>query len=223
MDPFCSLWVAGFVLLLLRWREESGRGLELGMLALLCGAMWVKISLLPLLALPVLVLIFDGRWRAPLCLLRPALLFGALPFVWWLATLWAIDGLHKILDDFRDQAAQFNFTGNYLDRFAIEMLLLFQLFPLVLLLRALEPRRERALWVALGLILVATWGFRLPPIARLYLPIPALMAAIAVPRLFARLGERALSLVLAAYLLGNYGVAVLGLLRETGRLPGGGG
>ena len=209
MDPFCSLWTLGFVGLLMRWRERPGRGQELAMVALLITGLWIKISLAPLCGLPFLVRLLGGP-RRPLELARTIAVFCGIPVLAWLATLYAIGAFDRILVDAEDQFSQFNYTGNFMGRFGQEMVLLFQVAPLLLLLRAPKAQERaaaRTVALTLAVILLATWGFKFPPIARLYLPLVGLQAVIVAPRLVASVKAPVLITLVTLWLAVNYALA----------------
>ena len=212
MDPFCNLWAVCVVACCLMDRARRSLPVRLVLFAFLATGPLVKISLLPLLAVPALVRLWDDGWRRPQGAVRDGLLFGLAPLGLWIGVLWGMDGLHLLFDDMHDQATQFGFDLAYAKNFAVEMALLFQIFPLLLVLRGPEPGKELPVWLALGIILLATWGFRLPAIPRLYLPVMSMLAILAAPRWRARLGPRWGGRLLALYLVGNYAVAVLGLV-----------
>ena len=190
MDPFCNLWAVAAVALLIRVRAGGGAGTRaLFMLVLATGPL-VKISLFPLLALPAAsAFLWPAEREGRASGAARALLAWALPplAVWVFVLAWC-GALHLAFHDMRDQATQFAIDRRYLVNFTLEMALLFQLFPLVFLLRPARPWSdgERVVWLALALVLVGTWIFRLPAIPRLYLPVTSFLAVLAAPRIVGR-------------------------------------
>jgi len=219
MDPFCSLWTIAAVALLVRIRAGAGHRERLALAVLLATGPLVKISLFPLLALPAACAFLapvPGERRLPAAL-RAVPAYAVLPVGVWLGALAVTGALGIAFDDMHDQATQFAVDARYLRMFGIEMALLFQVAPLVV---ALRPRLagvvagEAPVWLAAGLLLAATWAFRLPAIPRLYLPLTALLAVLAAPRLVDLLPRRwpiALGLWAGAnYALGAVALVALG-------------
>ncbi len=215
MDPFCHFQALVALVFAVRWSEQRRATDGVALFLVLASGLFVKISLLPLLALPSLVGLVRGRFRAWKQPLVDGLRFGVLPAATWLAGLFAIGAIEAGFADMHDQATQFRIDLGYLRLFGTEMLLLFQAFPLVALVwlrgrgRELDVATARVVWLALGLVLLATWGFRFPHIARIYLPLVGMLAVLAAPclrRLRHPLGW------LTAFVVANASLSLYGLL-----------
>jgi hypothetical protein len=210
LDPFCAAWTTAHLLVSLRWAERR-RATDLAALVLLAtSGLFLKSSFLPALAFPLLCALLHGE-RAPLRLLGLGALTALVPLA--LALLFQAFLLPHTgaADDLAHFARAWRLDPRQLRQFALEMALLFQLYPALLLRSRLVPG-ERPAATALGLFLASVWAFGLPAVPRLYLPALGFLVALCVPRLVAALGLRHARHVLAGAGLVNLALAVAGLV-----------
>ncbi len=209
LDPFCAVWITASLLLSLRWSERR-RGSDLLWLSLLgTSGLFLKSSFLPALALPSLVAWLAGE-RGAKRLLGSFFLTALLPLAIALAFQRALLPETSATGDLEHLAAAWKLDSTQIAHFALEMALLFQLYPLALL-GTWRDRPARSGLVALGLLLASTWAFGLPAVPRLYLPALGVLVALAVPRIHVALGPRATLRLLAVSGLFNLGIAAAGL------------
>lgn len=208
LDPFCcmfTVWVMSLSLAACRRPTLAGIGV---LTLVLTGAQLVKVSTLPLLAVPAVYAIAIHGLRSTrtlvLALGPPALTSTAV-----LALLLSTGSLERLGVDFEHLAASHDFRRSHLTHFAVEMVLLFQLFPL-LFARRPASRTHAATYAVGALILAGTWATGLPPIPRLYLPMVPVIAIACAPFWERVFGSRA-RLALRGYLAANLAVSAIGL------------
>ena len=151
-----------------------------------------------------------GRERAPARLATTFVLTALVPLALALAFQRALFPETSAGDDLAHLAASWRLDARDLRDFALEMALLFQLWP-SLLLRGRFARAERVVAAALVLYLASVWGFGLPAVPRLYLPALGFLVALGVPRLHAALGPRGALRALVVSGLVNVAIAAAGL------------
>ncbi len=127
-----------------------------------------------------------------------------------------LEGLGTLADgatDIRHLLRSWTLRRDQVMHFVVEMLLLFQLFPLVLALprSVLAQPLTRLTALVMLALLAATWFFRLPAVPRLYLPVLVLITPLAAIGLRRLLEPRLRTRVLCAYLGMNYGICVVAL------------
>lgn len=216
LDPFCALIATAVLVATLEQAREPRRGRAAWLGVLLTLGLFTKISLLPLLAVPPLVLAARAPGRRLATLVRAGLAFSLPPLVIWGAALWLVTGGGPTTTEPGHLLKTWELDARQLRNFGIEMVLLLQAFPVLLLLRRREwSADERAVGMVLILLLAATWAFRLPAIPRLYLPTVGLMAVLGAAQLAQLLPPRLVSTVVALYLLANYGLGIVGLLGQV--------
>jgi len=211
LDPFAALWATSMALAALRWQERPSHGsATLLFLAQLTGC-FIKLSYFPLLALPALVALAGGGPGRFARTLRAAFWFGALPALPAIAYIAAVPGFGNFGGEMNQAAAASNLVFRELGAFSVEVALVLQAFPLLIVAswsRLTPPGRGVVLG---GLALLASLlALRLPDVHRLYLPLVGLFAAGSAPVLVARVERRLLIPLLAAYAAAN--VAILALM-----------
>ncbi|MFQ5507153.1 MAG: hypothetical protein ACE5F1_20475, partial [Planctomycetota bacterium] len=218
LDPFCALCATLLVLELPGWIRQPDRPRGARIVALQVLGLFLKISYLPMLAVPALATIVAGRFSGPAPrkdrrALRAICLFGLLPLLPWISFLSLGPGSGSFLREPTHLLASWNLRGHQLANFAFEMLLLFQVLPLFLLVRrGVGPRIQKTVVVALACMLLATWAFKLPPIPRLYLPVLGFLVALAAPAIQHTLEGARLRAFVGAYLVLNYAAAIYGIV-----------
>lgn len=215
LDNACAALALASVLAADAWCRRPGIARALGLLALLVAALFTKTSCLPVLVAPAAAAWLyhapGARRRRALCVglaLAAAAVLVALAYLRWLG------GVSRGANDMQHLFASWVWRRDQLLRFALEMALLFQLFPLVPILHrgVLSGPLARLVALTLASFLLATWAFHLPAVPRLYLPALALGAPLCAAGAAQLLGPELRTRALGAYAFANYAVAVIGLL-----------
>jgi len=211
LDPFCGALVLGAAAASLRL-VEGFRGAWAALLFLIqvLGA-FTKVSYLPALAIPALVLKVKGAsWPRAL---SAGVVHGAVPLALVLVFIALVPGRESAGRDFAHLANAWRLSPQELRHFAIEMALLFQVWPLVLFVRRRQLLSGRALLACAALVLASTWAFKLPAVPRLYLPVLGLGLAGAAGAVDGWLGARRARVGLVVLIAANYAVAIWGTFR----------
>lgn len=208
IDPFCGAAMLGAAALSLRitdhFRWSTGAGLFLVQVL----GVFTKASYLPALAIPALVLKLRGGSWSRSCLATG--IFGLLPLAIMLSFVELVPGGDTAGRDFGQFLNAWHLSSQELQHFAVEMLLLFQFWPILLIGCRRHLGGGIPILTCALLILISTWIFKLPAVPRLYLPVLGLGLA-GASHATSRLVEHRLALpALLAVLLANYGVAVFG-------------
>lgn len=212
MDPFCNVWALIVVLFVVRLWERLDRATYAILVAALCTSVLIKVSLLPLLVVPVIAPVVYSKSIDYRRLVLNLCLCVALPLFVLVGWGIVLGDWHSVWRDMGHLSNQYSYNWSHLKHFTIEMALLFQLFPLLLILFPPKGRGARVMIVSLGLILLTTWGFSLPPIPRLYLPVLSLTVVLVVLGLARRFQICQLRSWLAIYASMNYAIATVGLI-----------
>ncbi len=218
LDPFVSTAALAAVLLTFRiLRSPAKKVAGLGLAALQASALFLKSSYLPWLAAPALLAFVGCKEGRLATTLRFGLLYGVLPLVPALIFLNVAHGeLQSATKDMADLASSWTLSSGELKRFALEMVLLFQWLPLAFVF-TLRPRDSRilGLLLCLALVLLSVWSFRLPAIARLYLPVLSVLVAACFAHLAGRVSERAVIAMVVVHAAINYAFAAYVLLHHV--------
>lgn len=216
LDPFTAAFATLVVLATLRWLERRDVGSALAMLAAVYGASSVKLASLAVLAAPPLVALVCARGKR-----KSAVVVGLAAGILPLLTLFAYARFALERPMFSAELVEMwsrNIpTRKSLQNFLVEMALLLQFVPFVLLGRARAIGRE-----ALGTLLVAgTFWLSVASIglhddARLYLPVLGLAVAGSTPSLLAMVPARWIVGATALFAAGNLAVAAVGLMALRG-------
>ena len=179
--------------------------------------LFTKNSYLPFLIAPAILVWLRGpapRWPA---IGNSLAVFAGVPALLATAFVWSVPGIQAAGSDAVKLFASWDLSGDKLLHFAVEMVLLFQLLPLLLVLRfqhtPAPPERlgVAVLWIALVYTL-ALWSFGLPAVPRLYLPTLFVGMAVLTSGLEGLGSHRLGGWLLAGHLAANYGIGIVGLL-----------
>lgn len=192
-----------------RTQRFAGAGVLLALIHTL--GLLNKYAYLPALAIPLVVEVVAGSRNLGRALVlalacaAPAIL--ALGF--WVRT---VAGPEGTVGDFQHLASVWTLDGKQVLHFAIEMLLLLQIWPLVLWMsRGERSAKERAMVACLVLLVVSVCVFRLPAVPRLYLPAVAPLAALAAAFVARRWDLARVRRGFYALVALNYAAAVAGV------------
>lgn len=210
IDPFCGAAMLGTTALSIRFAARSRASTGAALVLVQVLGVFTKASYLPALAFPAIVLRFGGGGKSWSRSIAAMLTFGALPLAVMLLFVELVPGRDAAGKDFGEFLHAWHLSPKDLGHFAIEMLLLLQFWPVLLLARRRHLGRGGPILICALLVLLATWVFKLPAVPRLYLPVLGLGLAGAGGALSGLLENRRALFVLAAILLANYGVAVYG-------------
>jgi hypothetical protein len=207
VDQGVVLAAVGTLLALCRWLEtRSLRAMALASAGLTFG-LFSKVNFLPFLAAPTIAawLARDHRGQR----LVVAAVATAVPVLLAIGWTQLVAGQHPLPHDVRHLLTTTKVTSSSALRFALEMVLLVQI---AILLRpqpsaVASSRGAKLVATTAGLYLLATAGFKLPTIPRLYLPFLFLMA----PWLLARRGGDLPSWAILMFLIVNPLIAIAGV------------
>jgi hypothetical protein len=171
--------------------------------------LFTKVSYLPLLAVPALVVVVrEKNYRLAV---RAGVLFALLPLLPVALYLSVVPGASSASRDFEHFINAWRLSLSELQHFSIEMVLLFQFWPVLMYLA--WQRRDgmtRAILLSAGVVVLSTWAFKLPAVPRLYLPSLAMAVAGSGPAIVATI-QRPITIPLVALVaLANYSLMIVG-------------
>lgn len=208
LDPFCSVAMLATVALSLRLAQRRNGATGAVLFLVQCLGLFTKASYLPALAIPFVIMKLKGQsWLR--CFVA-MLVFGVFPLAVMLTFVEFVPGRDTAGRDFGQFLAAWHLSPRELRHFAVEMLLLFQFWPIVLIARRRRVGSGTPILMCALLVLVSTWVFKLPAVPRLYLPVLGLGLAGCAGVVSDLLHHRFAFPAFVAVLLANYGVAVWG-------------
>lgn len=202
LDVFVTFLALLAVLLTRSWILASAARTAWALFAVQLAGLFCKSSYWPMLALPPLAMCLTAPRAWPRAL-RAAALFTALPLACMSAYLAAVPGLSTLTSDATHFAAPLALTPGHGADALLELGLLLQWWPLILLIRGRRPSAPWPVMVALLLFAATFIALRFPVVPRLYWPMAALLATIVAPRVGALRSAPAL---VTFFLLSNYAV-----------------
>lgn len=217
LDTFACALLVWAIVFTVRWLDRQSWKHLLAATLVLVVAVFCKASCLAFLATPFVASCCRDGVRG---LLRPgAWLATAVPVIAVVAYLFGVLGAHVVDRDATHLLNSWQMTNSQLVRFTLEMALLLQLWPTVMLVRGGRASVYSRSCVAMAaVVLAATWCFHLPAIPRLYLPVAACLVAGLAPRVLdlcrstrPRMAWLAVATV-CAVVVGNLAVGLAGAL-----------
>lgn len=212
LDPFTAAFSTLIVLTTLRWLERRDVRTALLLLAAECVACTVKLAVLPVLASPAILALIcaPGRKKSALAV---TIGVGLLPLL-------ALQTYTQLVLDESMFSAEIGEmwsrnvpTRASIRNFLVEMVVLLQFVPFVLLRGCRALRRDALAVLAVGaLLLLSVASVRLHDDARLYLPVLGLALAGATPALLAVVPERWIVRGAALFAAVNLSAAAVALL-----------
>lgn len=208
LDPFCGALMLGTVAISLRLTTNSSKTTPLALFLVQMMGAFTKASFLPALAMPAIIV--GWRQRSWSRFFIAAFVYGVIPMALMLLFVELVPGRKSVGRDFGRFLEAWQLSPKELLHFAVEMVLLFQFWPIVLFVRRQRLGGGALVLACALLVLLATWAFNLPAVPRLYLPVLGLGlagmgCAVSELLLSRRAGQAVLVVILANYLVATWG------------------